>query len=63
MNTIVALATPPMKSTIHIIRLSGPETYNIINKICTNKIEKMVIQFKIIKSLIKIIIKLLMMFY
>ena len=40
MNTIVALATPPMKSTIHIIRLSGPETYNIINKICTNKIEK-----------------------
>ena len=40
MNTIVALATPPMKSTIHIIRLSGPETYNIINKICTKKIEK-----------------------
>ncbi len=40
MNTIVALATPPIKSTIHIIRLSGPETYNIINKICTKKIEK-----------------------
>ncbi|MGL5591392.1 MAG: tRNA uridine-5-carboxymethylaminomethyl(34) synthesis GTPase MnmE [Mycoplasmoidaceae bacterium] len=40
MNTIVALSTPPMKSTIHIIRLSGPETYNIINKICVNKVEK-----------------------
>lgn len=40
MNTIVALSTPPMKSTIHIIRLSGPESYNIINKICKNKVEK-----------------------
>ncbi|MGL5246545.1 MAG: tRNA uridine-5-carboxymethylaminomethyl(34) synthesis GTPase MnmE [Mycoplasmoidaceae bacterium] len=40
MNTIVALSTPPMKSTIHIIRLSGPETYNIINKICISEVEK-----------------------
>ncbi|MGL4647331.1 MAG: tRNA uridine-5-carboxymethylaminomethyl(34) synthesis GTPase MnmE [Mycoplasmoidaceae bacterium] len=40
MNTIVALATPPIKSTIHIIRLSGPKTYSIINKISKNKIEK-----------------------
>ncbi|MGL4616835.1 MAG: tRNA uridine-5-carboxymethylaminomethyl(34) synthesis GTPase MnmE [Mycoplasmoidaceae bacterium] len=40
MNTIVALSTPPIKSTIHIIRLSGPETYKIINKICKNKVER-----------------------
>ncbi|MCF0227374.1 MAG: tRNA uridine-5-carboxymethylaminomethyl(34) synthesis GTPase MnmE [Malacoplasma sp.] len=32
-TTIVALATPPIKSAIHIIRISGPDCYDIVNKL------------------------------
>ncbi|MDR2461821.1 MAG: tRNA uridine-5-carboxymethylaminomethyl(34) synthesis GTPase MnmE [Mycoplasmataceae bacterium] len=39
-NTIVALATPPMNCAIHIIRISGCKAYEIINKICDEKITK-----------------------
>jgi tRNA modification GTPase len=40
MSTIVALSTAPMSGAIHIIRLSGSNAYNILNKISTNKITK-----------------------
>jgi tRNA modification GTPase len=40
MKTIVALATPPLNSAIHIIRVSGEETFSIINKICQPKLKK-----------------------
>ncbi|MDR2823374.1 MAG: tRNA uridine-5-carboxymethylaminomethyl(34) synthesis GTPase MnmE [Mycoplasmataceae bacterium] len=39
-NTIVALATAPMNSAIHIIRVSGPKTYDIVNSITDIKIVK-----------------------
>ena len=32
METIVALATAPMKSALHIIRVSGDDSFNIVNK-------------------------------
>lgn len=35
-QTMFALATAPFNSAIHIIRLSGPDVYRIINQI-TNK--------------------------
>jgi tRNA modification GTPase len=38
MYTIVALATPPMNGAIHIIRISGKDTYKIINKISNQKV-------------------------
>ena len=31
METIVALATAPMKSALHIIRVSGDDSFNIVN--------------------------------
>lgn len=40
MKTIVALSTPAFKSAIHIIRVSGDKTYQILNKICDKKITK-----------------------
>ncbi len=40
MSTIVALATAPMNCAIHIIRVSGPKAFEIINKISTIKIKK-----------------------
>jgi tRNA modification GTPase len=40
MEPIVALATPPMNSAIHIIRLSGDKIYDIVNKICKPKLIK-----------------------
>ncbi|NCU33559.1 MAG: tRNA uridine-5-carboxymethylaminomethyl(34) synthesis GTPase MnmE, partial [Candidatus Moranbacteria bacterium] len=33
LETIVALATPPLKSALGIIRLSGMETFTIINRV------------------------------
>jgi tRNA modification GTPase len=40
MKTIVALATAPMNGAIHIIRISGPDTFNIINQVATTHIQK-----------------------
>ncbi|MDR0856838.1 MAG: tRNA uridine-5-carboxymethylaminomethyl(34) synthesis GTPase MnmE [Mycoplasmataceae bacterium] len=40
MDTIVALATPLMNCAIHIIRVSGNDSYAIVNKISKNKITK-----------------------
>ncbi|EDX53200.1 tRNA uridine-5-carboxymethylaminomethyl(34) synthesis GTPase MnmE [Ureaplasma urealyticum] len=40
MSTIVALATAPMNCAIHIIRISGPQAFEMINKISTTKIKK-----------------------
>ena len=37
-RTIVALATPPMRSAIHLIRISGPDCYEIINKLSLKEI-------------------------
>ncbi|MDR3249782.1 MAG: tRNA uridine-5-carboxymethylaminomethyl(34) synthesis GTPase MnmE [Mycoplasmataceae bacterium] len=39
-NTIVALSTPPFNGAIHIIRLSGNQAYEILNKIILIKIKK-----------------------
>ncbi|MDR0341091.1 MAG: tRNA uridine-5-carboxymethylaminomethyl(34) synthesis GTPase MnmE [Mycoplasmataceae bacterium] len=41
MSTIVALATYPADCAIHIIRISGPDAYTIINKILYKKITKL----------------------
>jgi len=38
METIVALATAPMKSALHIIRVSGDDGFNIVNKIINKSI-------------------------
>lgn len=40
MKTITALATAKGICAIHIIRLSGQDTYQILNEICTQKITK-----------------------
>lgn len=40
LKTIVALSTPLMKSAIHLIRLSGHDAYEIINKITDKTITK-----------------------
>lgn len=40
MKTIVALATAPLNCAIHIIRVSGDEAFDIVQKICKNKINK-----------------------
>ncbi|GCE63305.1 tRNA uridine-5-carboxymethylaminomethyl(34) synthesis GTPase MnmE [Candidatus Mycoplasma haematohominis] len=40
MSTIVALATPAGIGALHVIRLSGAESFSIINSITTSKIEK-----------------------
>ncbi len=40
METIVALSTPPAIAAIHIIRVSGNKTYQLINKITKQKISK-----------------------
>ena len=39
MDTIVALATPPMKSALAIIRVSGDDTFDIVSSIFSKKIE------------------------
>ncbi|UQZ95875.1 tRNA uridine-5-carboxymethylaminomethyl(34) synthesis GTPase MnmE [Mycoplasmoides gallisepticum] len=39
-ETIYALATAPYNSAIHVIRLSGPDAFEIINKICDKQITK-----------------------
>ena len=39
METIVALATAPIKSALHIIRVSGDDSFTIVNKISTKKVE------------------------
>lgn len=39
-KTIFALATPFAQAAIHIIRISGPNSYKIINSICKNKVLK-----------------------
>lgn len=39
-DTIVALATPAYKSAIHVIRISGSETYRIVNAIADRKITR-----------------------
>jgi tRNA modification GTPase len=39
-KTIVALATPPYNGAIHIIRVSGPNAYEIVNSICKNEVIK-----------------------
>lgn len=40
MKTIVALATAPLNCAIHIIRVSGDKTFQIVNKITKTKITK-----------------------
>ncbi len=40
MNTIVSLITPRMKAPVAIIRISGPDTYQIINKIISKPLTK-----------------------
>ncbi|WP_031488848.1 tRNA uridine-5-carboxymethylaminomethyl(34) synthesis GTPase MnmE [Ureaplasma canigenitalium] len=39
-NTIVALATANLNCAIHIIRISGPEAFQIINKVSSKEITK-----------------------
>lgn len=39
-KTIFALATPYAQAAIHIIRISGPNSYKIVNSICKNKVIK-----------------------
>lgn len=39
-DTIVAIATPNINSAISIIRVSGPESFNIINKLAKKQITK-----------------------
>ena len=39
-QTIVALATPPLSSALAMIRLSGKETYNIIEKVFNKPIKR-----------------------
>lgn len=39
-KTIFALATPFAQAAIHIIRISGPNSYKILNSICKNKVLK-----------------------
>ena len=38
--TIVAIATPLMKCAIHVIRISGSDCYEIVNKVTSKKIKK-----------------------
>ena len=40
MNTIVALSTAPLNCAIHVIRISGDQVYEIINRIIDRKIKK-----------------------
>ncbi|MCQ2086785.1 MAG: tRNA uridine-5-carboxymethylaminomethyl(34) synthesis GTPase MnmE [Bacilli bacterium] len=40
-ETIVALATPPMKSALAIIRLSGDDVFNVVSKCFTKNIENL----------------------
>lgn len=39
METIVALATAPMKSALHIIRVSGDDAFDIVSKISTKEVK------------------------
>ncbi len=39
LNTIVALATPPIKSALGIIRLSGSDCFDIVNKMFSKQIK------------------------
>ena len=39
METIVALATAPMKSALHIIRVSGDDAFSIVNKISSKEVK------------------------
>ena len=41
LDTIVALATPPMMGALAIIRLSGPEAFNIVTKSFTKDLTKL----------------------
>ncbi len=40
MNTIAAIATPLLNCAIHIIRVSGPDCFKFVQKICEKKIRK-----------------------
>ena len=50
-TTIVALATPPLKSAIHIIRISGPDCYEIINKLSDKKVKPVPYTMQYVKLL------------
>ncbi|MGL4950767.1 MAG: tRNA uridine-5-carboxymethylaminomethyl(34) synthesis GTPase MnmE [Mycoplasma sp.] len=39
MKTIASITTPLITSAIHIIRVSGPDAFNIVNKICQTPIK------------------------
>lgn len=39
-ETIVALATPPLKSALAIIRLSGDDCFNVVNKVFDHRLTK-----------------------
>ena len=41
LDTIVALATAPMKSAIAVIRVSGEESYDIVSKVFSKDIKKL----------------------
>lgn len=37
-KTIYALSTAPGTGAIHIVRVSGPKTFDILNKICKTEV-------------------------
>ncbi|MGL4948535.1 MAG: tRNA uridine-5-carboxymethylaminomethyl(34) synthesis GTPase MnmE [Mycoplasma sp.] len=39
MRTVAAITTPLITSAIHIIRISGPETFNVLNKIIKKPVD------------------------
>ena len=39
METIVALATAPIKSALHIIRVSGDDAFDIVSKISSKEVK------------------------
>lgn len=39
-DTITAIVTPKINSAISVIRISGPNSYDIISSLCKQQIEK-----------------------
>lgn len=65
MKNIVALSTPPLNGAIHIIRMTGPDVFEIINKISSQKIKKENYKIKMTNLVYKdqIIDQVLLMLY
>ena len=47
METIVALATAPMKSALHIIRVSGDDAFDIVSKISSKVMASSLVNYTI----------------